>query len=264
MFIRLVAARKDQSADYDGKNILTSSAGQINQRAYSLGFGETYLMGDGIVNALHVTAVRTLNPRINPEIIDLNDLGVKNVWVPFKGHMQMSVTNGFTVSGSNVQPGYYNGFEGQIADDISLVRGSHQWGLGAYFSHVNFTGVSKVRSNPNFSFTGTRASTIAGVPDGTGTGLSDFLLGLPANFSAGTFSELYPRQNYIALYVQDSWKATPQITLNYGLRWEPFIAPYDGHKRHNFFSYDLYNSGFRSKTFLNAPIGTQKIGRAHV
>ena len=260
MFIRFMGARKDQPADYDGKNILTSRSGQINQRAYSLVFGDTYLFGTGTVNALHVTAVRTLNPRINPEVIDLNDLGVRNVWVPFKGHMNMGVTNGFTVSGVNVQPGFYNSFEAQVADDVSLIRGSHQWGFGAYYSHGNFTGSSRVSANPNFQFNGNRVSTIAGVPNGTGAGLSDFLLGLPSSFSGGTFSELYPRQDYFAAYIQDSWKATSKLTLNYGVRWEPFIAPYDGHERHNFFSYELYNSGFRSKTYPNAPMGTKMPG----
>ncbi len=264
MFIRYMGARKDQPADYDGKNILTSSTGQINQRVHTLAYGNTYLVGASMVNALHVTAVRTLNPRINPEVIDLNDIGVRNVWVPFKGHMNMGVgggavngvnPNGFTVSGVNVQPGFYNSFEGQIADDISWIKGSHQFGFGVYVSHSNFTGSSRVAANPNFSFSGNRTSTIPGVPDGTGAPLSDFLLGLPSGFSGGTFSELYPRQDYFAAYFQDSWKATSTLTVNYGLRWEPFIAPYDGHERHNFFSYALYNSGFRSKTYPNAPMG---------
>ena len=260
MFIRFMGAKKDQPADYDGKNILSSRSGQINQRAYSMVYGHTYLFGSGTVNSLHVTAARTLNPRINPVVIDLNDLGVKNVWVPFKGHMNLGVTNGFTVSGVNVQPGFYNSFEGQVADDISWIKGSHQLGVGVYYSHGNFTGSSRVAANPSFSFNGNRRSTIPGVPDGTGAGLSDFLLGLPSNFSAGTFSELYPRQDYFGAYIQDSWKATSKLTINYGVRWEPFISPYDGHKRHNFFSYELYNSGFRSKTYPKAPMGLKMPG----
>src|SRR5689334_18530014 len=131
MLVRYMGARKDQPWDYDGKNILTSSQGQLNQRAHTLVFGDTYLIGTGIVNAVHLTAIRTLDPRISPTVIDLNDLGVKNVWVPFKGHMNFGVTNGFTVSGVNVQPGYYNTVEGQAADDVSWIRGHHQFGFGA-------------------------------------------------------------------------------------------------------------------------------------
>jgi len=263
MLVRYMGARKDQPWDYDGKNILTSSQGQLNQRMHTLVFGDTYLIGTGIVNSVHLTAVRTLNPRISPKVIDLNDIGVKNVWVPFPGHMNFGVgsglanginPNGFTVSGVNVQPGYYNSVEGQAAEDVSWIRGAHQWGFGAYYSHANFTANSNVAANPTFSFNGNRTSTIPGIPDGTGLAMSDFLLGLPSGFSGGTKSELYPRQTYIGAYVQDSWKIRPRLTMNYGIRWEPFIAPYDGHGRHNYFSYALYTSGYKSTAYPLAPV----------
>ncbi len=271
MLFRYMGARKDQPWDYDGKNILTSSTGQINQRAHTVVFGDTYLIGSGIVNSVHLTGVRTLNPRIHPDVIDLNDLGVKNVWVPFKGHMNLGVgsglanginPNGFTVTGVNVQPGYYNSVEGQAAEDVSWIRGAHQLGFGAYYSHSNFTANSNVAANPTFSFSGNRTSTIAGVPNGTGLALSDFLMGLPSGFSAGTKSFLYPRQTYFGLYAQDSWKATGHLTVNYGIRWEPFISPYDGKGRHNFFSYDLYTSGYKSTSYPLAPVGTVMSGDA--
>jgi Carboxypeptidase regulatory-like domain len=271
MLFRYMGARKDQPWDYDGKNILTSSTGQINQRAHTLVFGDTYLIGSGIVNAVHLTGVRTLNPRVHPDVIDLNDLGVKNVWVPFAGHMNLGVgsglanginPNGFTVTGVNVQPGYYNSVEGQAADDVSWIRGSHQLGFGAYYSHSVFNANSNVAANPTFTFNGNRTSTIPGVPDGTGLALSDFLLGLPSGFSAGTKSFLYPRQTYFSAYVQDSWKATSHLTVNYGIRWEPFIAPYDGQGRHNYFTYELYTSGYRSASYPLAPVGTVMSGDA--
>ncbi len=248
MLVRYMGARKDQPWDYDGKNILSSSTGQVNQRAHTLVFGDTYLIGSSIVNAVHLTAVRTLNPRVSPNVIDLNDLGVKNVWVPFKGHMNLGVgsglanginPNGFTVTGVNVQPGYYNSVEGQAAEDVSWIRGSHQLGFGAYYSHSNFTANS-----------------------GTGLALSDFLTGLPSGFSGGTKSFLYPRQTYLSAYVQDSWKATRRLTVNYGVRFEPFIAPYDGHGRHNYFTTNLYTSGYKSTSYPLAPVGTVMSGDA--
>jgi hypothetical protein len=271
MLVRYMGARKDQPWDFDGKTILTSTQGQINQRAHTLVFGDTYLIGSGIVNSIHLTGVRTLNPRIHPEVIDLNNLGVKNVWVPFKGHMNLGVgsglanginPNGFTVTGVNVQPGYYNSVEGQAADDVSWIRGSHQLGFGAYYSHAVFNANSNVAANPTFTFNGNRTSTISGVPDGTGLALSDFLLGLPSGFSAGTRSFLYPRQTYFGAYFQDSWKTTSHLTLNYGIRWEPFIAPYDGEGRHNYFRYDLYTSGYKSTSYPLAPAGTVMPGDA--
>src|SRR5207237_5252562 len=94
MFFRYMGARRDSSWDYDGHNILTSSVGQVNQRTHTLVFGDTYLLGTGTVNSLHISGIRTLNPRIHPLVIDLNDIVVKNVYVPFKGHMNLGVWSG--------------------------------------------------------------------------------------------------------------------------------------------------------------------------
>jgi len=255
MFFRYMGARRDSSWDYDGRNILTSSIGQTNQKTHTLVFGDTYLLGTGTVNSLHITGIRTLNPRISPQVIDLNDIGVKNVWVPFKGHMNLGVgsgvvnlvnPNGFTVSGVNVQPGYYNSVDAEISDDMSIVKGSHQWGFGTTWGHLNFSANSNVAANPTFTFSGQAK---------TGLALADFLTGFPSSFTAGTKSELYPRQTYFGVYLQDTWRATQHFTLNYGIRYEPFIAPYDGHGRFNFFSYDLYNAGFVSRTYPKAPVG---------
>ena len=246
MLVRYMGARKDQPWDYDGKNILTSSQGQINQRAHSLVVGDTYLFGAGAVNSLRVTGLRTLDPRINPIVVDLNDIGVKNVYVPFKGHMQFTVTNYFQISGSGVQPGHYNTVEGQVSDDISVVKGSHQWGFGGYYSHSNFTENSNISAVPTFSFSGQAK---------TGNAMADFLAGFPSGFSAGSAGLVYPRQNYIAAYAQDAWKATSHLTVNYGVRFEPFIAPYEGHRRTNYFTYDAFNAGYHSPTYPKAPAG---------
>jgi outer membrane receptor protein involved in Fe transport len=60
----------------------------------------------------------------------------------------------------------------------------------------------------------------------TGAALASFLLGEPSSFSRYfTGSNFYPglRQTRLFLYVQDSWRVTPKLTLNYGMRWENYL-----------------------------------------
>ncbi|MPY90606.1 MAG: hypothetical protein GEU99_22135 [Luteitalea sp.] len=60
----------------------------------------------------------------------------------------------------------------------------------------------------------------------TGIGYADFLLGLPN--SSTRLDPLTPReqsQYELGLFVMDTFKVTPQLTLDYGVRWDYFSAP---------------------------------------
>jgi hypothetical protein len=60
----------------------------------------------------------------------------------------------------------------------------------------------------------------------TGAALASFLLAEPASFSRYfTGSNYYPglRQTRLFLFAQDSWRVTPKLTVNYGLRWEDYL-----------------------------------------
>src|SRR5262245_57951732 len=85
--------------------------------------------------------------------------------------------------------------------------------------------------------------------------LADVLIGLPVTFIQGTVYGFYTRQFYDSLYAQDSWKIHPRLTLNYGLRWEPYLSPYNNRGENEHFDMDLFKQGVHSKVFANAPAG---------
>ena len=71
--------------------------------------------------------------------------------------------------------------------------------------------------------------------NGTYTGYSeaDFFLGLPAYMAygqgfAGTVGQ---RNNAIGVFVQDDWRVTSKLTVNYGIRWQVFTPIYEVHDR---------------------------------
>ena len=55
---------------------------------------------------------------------------------------------------------------------------------------------------------------------GAGTVFPNYLLGLPDNYSQGSPQTENIRANALYLFAQDSYKVKPNVTLNYGLRWE--------------------------------------------
>src|SRR5262249_26762523 len=56
-------------------------------------------------------------------------------------------------------------------------------------------------------------------------------------------------------YLQDTWKATPRLTLNGGVRWEPYIAPYDKFGPIALYDQKWFDQNLRSTQFKNAPAG---------
>lgn len=103
-----------------------------------------------------------------------------------------------------------------LRDDLTWVRGKHTLQMGAETQAVRAWGLSDTTAG-SVSFTGRF----------TGDGYSDFLLGNPFSMSI-SFPQSHRgdlRSRFFGGYVQDSWKVTPKLTLNFGLRYELTSAP---------------------------------------
>ena len=100
---------------------------------------------------------------------------------------------------------------------------------------------------PNFSFTG----------DISGNGLADFLLGYPQNFVEANTQVLNTRFTGWAVFAQDNWKVSDRLSLDLGVRWEPWIPPHfvGRYNQIDVFRPEDVASGQRSAVFPNAPPG---------
>ena len=62
-------------------------------------------------------------------------------------------------------------------------------------------------------------------------------------------------QTYIGLYAQDAWRASDRVTVNMGVRWEPYFGQSMRNVAIPVFSLDAFDSGQVSGLFNNAPAG---------
>jgi hypothetical protein len=77
------------------------------------------------------------------------------------------------------------------------------------------------------------------------------LLGIVSTYEQGDASPFYIRNRYIGLFAQDSWRIRPNLTLNYGARWD-VLPPW--HEKYN--QLQTFVFGQQSVVYPGAPRGS--------
>ncbi len=110
----------------------------------------------------------------------------------------------------------------QFVDNFSWILGNHSVKFGGELRRVLYDQIGGVVTRGRFNFDGryTRQPLLPAAQRG-GAAFADFLLGHMNNSESQVGAPIADfRSNYYALYIQDNWKMTPNVTLDFGLRWE--------------------------------------------
>lgn len=134
----------------------------------------------------------------------------------------IALSGGFSI-GNNSEgqlPQVGNSF--QWSDNLTRVAGTHTMKFGVDFRKQQFNQFYYYNVNGTFSYYGGGPNDTAAFNNTTGSQdmYPNFLLGLPDQFGQGAGQVEYVRSTSLYLFAQDSWKIKPNLTLNYGLRWE--------------------------------------------
>ncbi len=240
-------------ASVPGFNALTTGRAQL------IALGDNKIFGSTAVNELHLSYLR-----------DVNDLGQ-----PVGGRGVSLVSQGFAnpdgspsivaldPKGQSVENLIFNGYStGAAADQLiqanntdevtetfSKVLGPHtvKFGGESHLDQINAHPIAQF--NGSFVFSGTE----------TGVDFADFLIGVPSQYNQSQLNPFYDRNWYVGLFAQDSWHLRPNLTLNYGLRWDR-TAPWT--EKYNQIS--TFVPGAQSRVFPGAPPGILYPGDAGV
>lgn len=142
---------------------------------------------------------------------------------------------GSTVTGLNQ---YDNVF--QYSDTFSRVVAAHTLKLGGELRFNEVNANADVQSNGLFAFFGSE----------TGSDFADFLIGAPSQYEQGNAQPFYMRNRYGALFLEDSWRVRPNLTVNYGLRWDVEMPFYE-----KFNQIQTLVAGEQSVVYPGAPTG---------
>src|ERR1043166_632577 len=196
------------------QNILVPRIGGRDQLATTIAIGEDYVISSSTLNSVRFAFNRTNITRTSTDFFSAPEVGI-NLYSYMPHYMLLTVTNGFQLGGGTESLSTFNTNEFQVGDDMTVVRGAHQFAFGGNLAHWKSISLANVRSPGQLSIDGTQ----------TGTGLSDFLtgrMGVNALVQAAP-NTLDMAQTYLGLYAQDTWRMGSKLTLNLGVRWEPFF-----------------------------------------
>jgi len=112
----------------------------------------------------------------------------------------------------------------QWTDGLTWVKGNHTFKFGAEIRRARFDQYYYFDVNGYQSFNNSGPNSIL---PGDGDNYAEYLLGLTDLYIQGSGQREDIRSKAVYPFAQDSWKLRPNLTLNYGLRWEFNPPPVD-------------------------------------
>jgi len=219
-------------------------------RAQLLAVSDTKTLSATAVNEVHLSYLRDLTNLGQP-------VGGRNVSLASQGFTNADGSPSIVAldpNGQGVENLNFNGYSTgaaanqliqtnntyQITDTFSKVIGNHTIKFGAEFHADQVNAHAIAQFNGSFVFSGTE----------TGVDFADFLIGTPSQYNQSQLNPFYARNKYVGAFAQDSWRVRPNLTVNYGLRWDR-VAPWS--EKYNQIS--TFVAGEQSDVFPGAPAG---------
>ena len=181
---------------------------------------------------------QTTEPHVPPPF-DQSTIGLKGYYanqiMPDLGGLYSATQGGYGGPAGFFGPGGAIGatfsataYEEKPTANTSLtwIRGNHTFKAGGDYTQEGYPVPSQWRANGNFTFAADQTSdpyqsTVAlNVPNPTGLGYASFLTGLPNVLNLNQPTESKLGYHSLGIFVQDTWKVSRKLTLDYGLRYD--------------------------------------------
>ncbi len=239
--------------NFDPTNLLTYSDQATNHYYNSL-ISEQHSFSSFIVNNL-ILSYQLENDSRGPQgsTLNVNDFG-SDIWQPTPKQINEIQVGGGTyfTLGDNPQASFRRA-NYTLSDDVHWQVRQHSIAFG-FHGEISKIDISNEYEQPGqFFFNSTSAS--SHVPYPTPDPMAAFLLGSVGQFNQASGQFFNARNNFYGAYAQDSWKPTRRLTLNFGLRYEPFTPWREIQHRMGGFFPSLWASDTHSALYPNAPAG---------
>jgi len=215
------------------ENLYSVAPGQSG-RAQSATANHVKIFSSRLVNDFSATYHRNVSRAEPPADLTTNfeTLGARVRTIPRNPTMNVNISNW---AGLNIGVPYYvPQTTYQLSDTISYASGKHNLRFGIDLKRYRMDFINPWQTGGTATFTGQLLSDPGRVNAGNAFG--EFLLGNLATWRqhSNSFQRIWT--NFAALYIQDDFRLTRNLTLNAGLRWDP--------------KFDITEIGGRRTTFV--------------
>ncbi|HKG98192.1 MAG TPA: TonB-dependent receptor, partial [Pyrinomonadaceae bacterium] len=209
-----------------GYNPSEISGIQVESQNQSL--GQNDFSRTGIQKLRDFSAVATLTSTLSSKVVNEGRFNFGERRATFKSANGDAVA--FNISGTAFigrelfSPVVRTETRYEFTDNMNFVTGNHNFKFGGDIAFVRIPeAIFELNFAGLFNFGGLSASTLnpafAGAPDFTP--VQQYGLGFPSNFIQGFGNPVSSISNKpMAFFAQDSWKVRPNLTLNYGVRYD--------------------------------------------
>ena len=208
---------------YQGVENVPGFPATVPSRNQLFSMSNTKTFGTTAVNVARLqffrTAVRTAQPAGSSTIKGYDQFGFNtdpttggliNTGTPgYPSSLPMLLFNSFAV-GNNWLNLYQPNNTYGIGDTFSKTMGTHSFSFGGELKYYSLNARNECGPNGYFQFSGNE----------TNSDVSDYYIGAPGAFVQCSVQLLDNRTRYGALFAADTWKATPRLTVNIGVRWD--------------------------------------------
>jgi len=202
-----------------GRSIAVGATTVINPTTtneMTFGYGHNFILIDATTNALTRTAAGATGlPMLFPTAI-------QNDFIPAFQFNGNRIANQATFGTGNAPFTNYNTTL-DFVDNFSKIIGPHTLKIGGYFqrSRKDQTAFANANGSINFGDGGNN-------PFDTGFGFANIAIGSFQTFQqASAYATGHYRYSNFETYVQDTWKVSPRLTVDYGMRFYWMQPQYD-------------------------------------
>jgi hypothetical protein len=246
VFARYMFGQSSWVDPYSGYSSLPTFGDTLYYRGQNMAVGWTHTVSPSLLNEARIGFQRNYNiencascPR-SPDFMSAFGIqGLAARSASSVGFPIFSFVNFATIGDSEYRPVISPDMVETYHDDMTWTHGSHTVGFGADMQFFQILGEQAAFSpHGQLAFNGQYSGLNGEVPDAALiSDFADFLLGAP---NSANDQLRYEDTNQVggkfwSYYIQDDWKALPNLTLNLGLRWEYRGFPRD--KRGNYVTF---------------------------